>query len=61
MPNFFGAMETWGIIIYDEPILIYQDDWFDSNNLRSTGTIIAHELAHFVSANIQIVQHYIEH
>jgi aminopeptidase N len=52
MPNHGGAMENWGLIIYGERTVLWDEDWFGATERRGTGTIIAHELAHFWFGNL---------
>ncbi|ELU13808.1 hypothetical protein CAPTEDRAFT_195493 [Capitella teleta] len=41
-----GAMENWGLIVYDENILISHERWSDSQHQKASFGIIAHEVAH---------------
>ncbi|CAG2115722.1 unnamed protein product, partial [Medioppia subpectinata] len=41
-----GAMENWGMIIYRETAMLYDQSVSSSHNLQRVATVIAHELAH---------------
>ena len=45
----YGAMENWGLITYRETGLLYSDQDTTSATKFSIASVIAHELAHFVS------------
>lgn len=49
IPDFTaGAMENWGLIIYRERSMLYEEGVSSENNLQYVNTVIAHELAHMV-------------
>ena len=49
VPDFtFGAMENWGLIIYREVDLLYNEDASSAANRQSVAVTVAHELAHQV-------------
>ena len=49
VPDFqAGAMENWGLIIYRETALLYDDQNFSSSNKEYVALVVAHELAHQV-------------
>ncbi|XP_054161981.1 aminopeptidase N-like [Oppia nitens] len=41
-----GAMENWGLIIYRETAMLYDETVSSSHNLQRVATVVAHELAH---------------
>ena len=43
-------MENWGLVTYRETALLYSDASNSLLNKQSVASIIAHELAHFVSS-----------
>lgn len=48
IPGKIGAMENWGMVIYAENLMIYEEEYQDishTQKLRGVG-VIAHELAH---------------
>ena len=50
IPDFSaGAMENWGLILYRETALLYDEDDTTTASKMSICSIIAHELAHMVS------------
>ena len=49
LPAHTGAMENWGLIIYGESRVLWDENWFDAEERLRTHAITAHELAHFVS------------
>ena len=50
IPDFSaGAMENWGLILYRETALLYDDDDTTTASKMSICSVIAHELAHMVS------------
>ena len=50
IPDFSaGGMENWGLILYRETALLYDDDDTTTESKMSTCAVIAHELAHMVS------------
>ena len=49
VPDFdAGAMENWGLVIYRETYLLYDDVVSSVNEKYRTAEVIAHELAHQV-------------
>ncbi|KAI4875799.1 hypothetical protein NFI96_017138 [Prochilodus magdalenae] len=47
LPDFSaGAMENWGLIMYRETALLYDEDVSSTSNKEWIATVIAHELAH---------------
>ena len=48
LPTQSGAMENWGLIIYGERVVLWDEDWYGANNRASTGYFLSHEIAHFV-------------
>lgn len=51
IPDFYyGAMENWGLVTFRESALLYHPSESTSASKMSVLNIIAHELAHFVSA-----------
>ncbi|PIO76329.1 peptidase family M1 [Teladorsagia circumcincta] len=47
VPDFsLGAMENWGLIIYRENALLYDDKYYAPLNKERVATVVAHELAH---------------
>lgn len=49
VPDFpAGAMENWGLVIYMEPLMLYNPKQSTVNDRRSIVTVVAHELAHQV-------------
>jgi aminopeptidase N len=49
VPNFwFGAMENWGLIIYQEQNLLWDPSTSSEVDKQQTTAVIAHELAHQV-------------
>jgi hypothetical protein len=44
-------MENWGLILYGESTVLWDEDWYDATYRRGTASIIAHELAHFVNVS----------
>ncbi|ELU05921.1 hypothetical protein CAPTEDRAFT_195049 [Capitella teleta] len=47
LPSHGGAMENWGLIIYGESTVLWDENWYDATYRRGTASIIGHELAHF--------------
>ncbi|XP_077287766.1 membrane alanyl aminopeptidase-like [Arctopsyche grandis] len=48
MPDFnAGAMENWGLVIYREPYLMYEEGESSARNKQFTAGIMVHESAHF--------------
>ncbi|ELU05917.1 hypothetical protein CAPTEDRAFT_195045 [Capitella teleta] len=52
LPSHGGAMENWGLIIYGESTVLWDENWYNSGTRRGTASIIAHELAHFWFGNL---------
>ena len=51
LPDFTaGAMENWGLITYRESALLYEEGVSSEGQRQRVCTIVAHELAHQVSA-----------
>jgi Peptidase family M1 domain len=51
IPDFSsGAMENWGLITYREIYLLFNESEASPANKQRLATVIAHELAHMVSA-----------
>ena len=49
VPDFEAtAMENWGLILYQEPTLLYDPQESSSSNKQTIATVVAHELAHLV-------------
>ena len=47
LPDFaLGAMENWGLIIYQEKSLLYEEGVSSLMNKESVAVVMAHELAH---------------
>ena len=50
IPDFYyGAMENWGLITFRESALLYSEDDTTADSKIRIASIIAHEIAHFVS------------
>ncbi|ELT98983.1 hypothetical protein CAPTEDRAFT_225380 [Capitella teleta] len=43
---FGAAMENWGLITYDENLLVSHEEWSDSKQKALSFKVIAHEIAH---------------
>jgi len=53
IPDFVsGAMEHWGLITYRETNLLYKAGISSPENKQRIAEVIAHELAHQVSASL---------
>ena len=49
VPDFAaGAMENWGLILYRETALLYEEGVSSSAYKQRVAVVIAHELAHMV-------------
>ena len=49
VPDFSsGAMENWGLILYRETALLFEDDVSTVYNRQRIAVVVAHELAHQV-------------
>lgn len=49
LPDFSaGAMENWGLIMYRESALLYEDGVSSSSDKEWVAIVVAHELAHQV-------------
>ncbi|PIO59233.1 peptidase family M1, partial [Teladorsagia circumcincta] len=47
VPDFsLGAMENWGLIIYRENALLYDEKYYAPLNKERVATVVVHELAH---------------
>ena len=56
VPDFSaGAMENWGLVIYRETLLLYDDIISSVSDKFSTVSVIAHELAHQVFYTNQLI------
>ncbi len=52
IPDFSsGAMEHWGLITYRETNLLFDHSEASAANQQRVAEVVAHELAHMVSAN----------
>ena len=52
LPDFTaGAMENWGLIIYRDTALLYEDGVSSESQKQRVCAIVAHELAHQVSGS----------
>ena len=49
VPGKVGAMENWGLVTYSEGLLMYNSSINYLSSGREVGSVIGHELAHFVS------------
>jgi aminopeptidase N len=50
LPDFpAGAMEHWGVVAFRETALLFSNRTNALSNMQSVASIVAHELAHFVS------------
>ncbi|OWA51655.1 Aminopeptidase N [Hypsibius exemplaris] len=52
LPDKSGAMENWGLVLYGESYLMYQEKVSTADNKRGDASIIGHELAHMVFGNL---------
>ena len=43
-----GAMENWGLVIYRETALLYDEAINSASNKQRVAAVVAHELAHQV-------------
>nr|XP_045582294.1 aminopeptidase N-like isoform X1 [Procambarus clarkii] len=46
LPENFGGMENWGLILYGEAALLYEEGVSSARDKQYIGTIVAHEVAH---------------
>ena len=47
VPDFnAGAMENWGLVIYRETSLLYNENTDSISNKRRVASVVSHELAH---------------
>ncbi|ELU05920.1 hypothetical protein CAPTEDRAFT_195048 [Capitella teleta] len=52
LPTHSGAMENWGLIIYGESSMLWNETWYSAHYRSTTAYIIGHELAHFWFGNL---------
>ena len=52
VPGFIGAMENWGLVMYNERILLYNETTSDVSAKKSLVSTLQHELAHQWFGNI---------
>lgn len=58
IPDFSsGAMEHWGLITYRETVLLYSEREASVFNRQRVAVVVAHELAHMVSADLTTPPH----
>lgn len=51
VPDFSaGAMENWGLVIYRETALLYDERIYGMYEKQRVATVVAHELAHQVGS-----------
>ncbi|KAB2619252.1 aminopeptidase M1-like [Pyrus ussuriensis x Pyrus communis] len=46
IPDFFGAMENYGLVTYREMLLLFDEHNSSAANKQMVATVVAHELAH---------------
>ena len=50
VPDFAaGAMENWGLVLYRETALLYDEMTSSAENKQNVAIVISHELAHMVT------------
>ena len=50
VPDFdAGAMENWGLILYRETALLFEDGVSSESNRQRVAVVVSHELAHQVN------------
>ena len=47
-----GAMENWGLILYQEKLFLYDDEDTTTTDKMEVNSVIAHELSHQVSGQV---------
>ncbi|OQV13304.1 putative Endoplasmic reticulum aminopeptidase 1 [Hypsibius exemplaris] len=52
LPDKSGAMENWGLVLYGESYLMYQEKVSTADSKRGDASITGHELAHMVFGNL---------
>lgn len=58
IPDFeAGAMENWGLLTFREETLLYDNNTSSVTDRKLVTKIIAHELAHQVSATKAVISH----
>ena len=60
VPDFpAGAMENWGLIIYRESEMLYENGVNSARSLEDINIVIAHEVAHMVCNYLETSPNYI--
>lgn len=53
VPDFnFGAMENWGIVIYKEELIFYDENETDEIHYEMIARVLYHEIAHMWFGNL---------
>ena len=53
VPDFAaGAMENWGLMLYRETALLYDEMTSSASNKQRVAVVVSHELSHLVKQNL---------